>query len=121
MDPHAEERRLRPDAIVVVFVTAPDLASGRELARALVDARLAACVNVIPGVTSVYRWQGAVEESSEVLLVVKSVAARLGGLEARVRDLHPYSVPEFVVLDAAHVSAPYGDWLRAETADEVAP
>jgi periplasmic divalent cation tolerance protein len=99
----------------VVLVTVPDLETGRKLARAVLEERLAACVNVVPGVTSLYRWKGALEESAELLLVVKTTRGRLAGLERRVRELHPYSVPEFVALEPAHVAAPYLAWLAAET------
>ncbi|MBI5364993.1 MAG: divalent-cation tolerance protein CutA [Planctomycetes bacterium] len=106
----------RPGAPAVVLVTAPDLAVGRELARTLVEERLVACVNLVPGLTSVYRWEGAVEEASEVLLVMKTVRRRVAELERRVRELHPYDVPEFVVLAPEHTGARYLAWLIAETA-----
>ena len=115
MDPR---RAPAPDDPALVLVTAPDLATARALARAAVEERLAACANLVPGVTSVYRWQGAIEEAAEVLHVVKTTRARLAALEDRLRALHPYSVPEFVVLDPAHVAAPYRAWLRAETGVE---
>lgn len=105
----------RPRAPAVVLVTAPDADVARKIARALVDRRLAACASLVPGLTSVYRWQGAVEEASEVLLVIKTVRARLGELERELRALHPFEVPELVVLDPAHVGARYLDWLIAET------
>lgn len=95
----------------LILVTTPDLDVGRRLARGLVDARLAACVNVLPGVTSIYRWQGAVEESSEVLLVAKTSRARLADCEAFVRREHPYDTPEFVALAARHVEPRYAAWL----------
>jgi periplasmic divalent cation tolerance protein len=106
----------RPRAAAVVLVTAPDVETGRKIARELVLRRLAACVNLVPGLTSVYRWQGAVEEASEVLLVIKTVRARVAELERDVRALHPYELAEFVVLDPAHTGARYLDWLIAETA-----
>lgn len=104
----------RPDdAPRLVLVTAPP-GEAAALARALVSERLAACVNVLAGVTSVYRWQGAVQEDGEALLVVKTRADRLAALEARVLELHPYDVPEFVVVEPAHVEARYRAWLAAE-------
>lgn len=106
----------RRGAPAVVLVTVPDLAVGRELARALVGERLVACVNLVPGLTSVYRWEGAIEEASEVLLVMKTVRRRVAELERRVAELHPYDVPEFVVLAPEHTGARYLDWLIAETA-----
>lgn len=102
----------------VVLITAPDLGVARRLARALVDERLAACANLVPGVTSVYRWRGAVEEGSEVLLVVKTRAEDLPALERRVAELHPYDVPEIVALHPAHVEAAYLRWWSASTGAE---
>lgn len=101
-------------APAVVLVTFPDAASAQRVARALVEERLVACVNVVPGVTSVYRWEGAVEEASEVLAIMKTTSDRLGELETRVRALHAYDTPEFVALEPSHVEARYQAWLRAE-------
>lgn len=101
----------------LVLVTAPPGAPAAELARALVTERLAACVNVLGGVTSVYRWEGAVQSDAEALLLIKTRADRLAALEARVGELHPYDVPEFVVLEPAHVEARYRAWLAAEAGD----
>jgi periplasmic divalent cation tolerance protein len=100
-----------PDAVVVVLSTAPDAEVARRIARALVERRLAACVQVLPGVASTYRWQGAIEESSEVLILAKTTHARMDALETVLRELHPYEVPECVALEAAHVAAPYRAWL----------
>lgn len=100
----------------VVLVTAPDPAVARAIARAWVDERLVACVNLVPGVTSVYRWEDRVEESSEVLMIAKTSAERVPALEASLSKLHPYDVPEFVVLAAQHVAPAYARWLADETA-----
>ena len=97
----------------VVLVTAPDEVVAERLARSLVAARLAACVNRVPGVVSTYRWEGAVEEGAEVLLIIKTTEQELSALEAAVIAEHPYETPEFVVLHPGHVSAPYLGWLRA--------
>jgi periplasmic divalent cation tolerance protein len=105
-----------PDpAVRVVLLTAPDAAMAERLARALVEERLAACVNLVPGVRSFYRWEGRVEDASEVLLVVKTRADRSATLAARVRELHPYELPEVVELAAAGGSAEYLDWVRKES------
>jgi periplasmic divalent cation tolerance protein len=94
----------------VVLVTAPkDRADG--LARALVEQRLAACVNVLPAVRSYYRWEGRLEEADEVLLLIKTTAAGYLALEDGVRALHPYDVPEVVALPASAVFAPYAAWV----------
>ncbi len=89
-------------------------ADGPRLARALVEERLAACVNLIVGVTSVYRWEGAVHEDEETTLFIKVSAAKRDAMTARLIELHPYEVPEVLVLDpdvAASASA-YVSWVR---------
>lgn len=100
--------------IRVVLVTAPDAEAGAELARAVVGERLAACVNVVPGVRSIYRWNEAVQEDDEVLLVLKTTDERLEALTERVIALHPYDVPEVLALPDAGGSAAYRAWLAAE-------
>src|SRR5687768_6402443 len=96
----------------VTFVACRDVRQARTIARALVGERLAACVNVVPGVESIYRWKGKVEEAREALLLVKSTSARARRLEARVKALHSYEVPELVTLTIAGGSADYLRWLR---------
>ena len=95
----------------VVLVTCPPGEPAVALARALVDERLAACVNVLPGVTSVYRWQGERQEEGEAVLVVKTTAGRLRDLEGRLASLHPYDVFESIALAPARVEARYLAWL----------
>ena len=102
----------------IVLSTLPDVARATALSHALVARRLVACVNVIGGVTSVYRWRGVVEESQEALLVMKTDERRIAELEQVLRELHPYDVPEFVVLAAEHVEAQYARWLIEETAPD---
>lgn len=99
----------------VVLVTAPDAEVAERLARTLVDERLAACVNAVPAVRSFYRWEGRVEDASEVLLVVKTRADRTAALAARVREIHPYELPEVLELPAVGGSPAYLDWLRKES------
>jgi len=100
----------------VVLVTAPDQEVADRLAAGLVDGRLAACVNLLPGVTSIYRWEGAVQRDQEVLMIVKTTRARLRELEAFLVREHPHDVPECVALAPAHVAGTYLGWLRASTA-----
>lgn len=99
----------------VVLITAPDVETGRRIAQALVDERLAACVNVVPGLRSLYRYEGRVHEDPEVLLVAKTRVDRCEALAARVRDLHPYDLPEVLELPAIGGSAAYLDWVRTES------
>jgi periplasmic divalent cation tolerance protein len=99
----------------VAFATAPDEAVALRIARALVEERLAACANLVPGVRSIYRFRGVVEDEREVLLVIKTCADRIEALAERLRALHPYEVPELVVVPTAGGLAPYLDWVRVET------
>lgn len=96
----------------VVLVTAPDLKTARRLARAALDARLIACANLVPGIESHYRWQGRLERSAEVLLMMKTTKARVTALEKLILAKHPYDTPEFVVLNLAGGSKRYLDWLQ---------
>jgi periplasmic divalent cation tolerance protein len=96
----------------IVLTTWPADRAVDEVAATLVTERLAACVNVLPAMTSHYRWQGAIETAEERQVVIKTTAARLAALEARLHELHPYEVPEFVILDA-QASDAYGTWVRA--------
>jgi periplasmic divalent cation tolerance protein len=102
----------------VVLVTAPSPDVGAALGRALVDERLAACVNVIPGLTSIYRWQGQREEASECLLVIKTDETRYAELERRVLELHPYEIPEVLALPVERGAPAYVEWLRDSVAIE---
>lgn len=101
---------------VVVLVTWPADRDVAPLARALVDERLAACVNVLPAIRSFYRWEGAVHDEAEQQLVIKTLASAVPRLQARVQDLHPYDVPEFLVVPVAAGSAAYLEWLAANVA-----
>lgn len=97
----------------IVLSTAGSPEEAARISRELVERRLAACVNRLPGATSVYRWQGAIEEASEVLLVVKTSAEKLEQLKAVLHELHSYEVPEFLVLEVSSGSQAYLDWLQA--------
>ncbi len=100
---------------LVVLVTTPTPERAAEIARAVVEERLAACGNVLAGVRSVYRWEGKVQDDQEALLVLKTTRARLEALRARVLALHPYQVPEVIALGVEAGSAPYLAWISAET------
>ncbi len=99
----------------IALVTAPEDAAD-DLARSLVEDRVAACVNVLPGVRSVYRWEGAVESATESLLVLKVPAAGSEDLPARVSERHPYDVPEVLLLDVDHGLPEYLAWVVDATA-----
>jgi periplasmic divalent cation tolerance protein len=95
----------------LLLVTAPDLEVARRLARGLVEARLAACVNLVPGLESHYRWQGRVESAAEVLLVIKTAARRVPEIERRLLAEHPYDTPEILRLPLAAGTPRYLAWL----------
>ena len=97
--------------IVLVLTTLGADVDAAALAQTLVDERLAACVNVLPVMMSVYRWKGTIETDREQQLVIKTTAAHVGALEARLRALHPYEVPEFLVVPVDGASDAYRDWL----------
>lgn len=98
--------------LMVVLTTVGNEDDAVRLAQALVERRLVACVNVLPGVRSIYRWQGAVHDDRELLLLAKTTAARLAEVTAALAELHPYDVPEVVALEAAMVAPSYAAWLR---------
>jgi len=99
----------------IVLTTAPDRETAERIARALVERKLAACVNLLPGIRSVYRWKGAVEEADEILLLAKTAADRVEALERALEEIHPYDVPECVVLEPGRVEANYLAWLVEST------
>ncbi|HEY4220483.1 MAG TPA: divalent-cation tolerance protein CutA [Myxococcota bacterium] len=102
--------------ISVLLSAAPTADVAKTIARALVEERLVACVNIIAGVTSVYRWQGAVHEDAEVMLVMKTAPERVAAVAARLRELHPYEVPELIALPSDTALPAYAQWVLAETA-----
>jgi periplasmic divalent cation tolerance protein len=101
---------------VLVLTTLPPDADNRQFARTLVQERLAACVNILPGMRSVYRWQGAVEEAAEHQIIIKTTRDRLPQLWERVRALHPYDVPEFIVVSIVEGHDVYLRWISDSTA-----
>ena len=100
--------------LVLVLTTLGADADAAALARTLVEERLAACVNVLPAMTSIYRWKGSVDQEREQQLLIKTAADRVEALAARLRELHPYELPEFIVLDA-EASAAYAEWIDENT------
>jgi len=103
---------------VIVLVTVPNAETADKLGEALVGERLAACVNVVAGVRSIYRWKGAVEKDTELLCICKTTRAGFERLRARVVELHPYEVPEVVALPIEAGHAPYLAWISSSTSDE---
>ncbi len=105
-------------AVVIVFSTFADEAAAARVGRELVRRRLAACMNIVSGARSIYRWQGQIEDTSEVLAILKTERARLDELIAALGEIHPYQVPEILAVPADRVSAPYARWVLAETTAE---
>ena len=101
------------DVLVVLVTCPPDRA--QAIADALVGDRVAACVNVMPGLQSTYHWQGEVQRDAEALLIIKTARDRFDALKQAVLKVHPYEVPEIVALPAAAVHAAYGDWVVEST------
>ena len=100
---------------LIVFVTVPGSEDASRIAESLVSERLAACVNVLPGVESVYRWEGEVTRDHELLLIIKTTDERYAELERRVQDLHSYSTPEVIAFRIRRGSDEYLKWLREAT------
>ena len=100
---------------IIVFVTAPDEAAAVKISEAIVGERLAACVNIIPSVRSIYRWQGRLEDEQEVLMIVKTKKSLFERLQGRVKELHSYTVPEIIGVPVTEGSKEYLDWLGQET------
>jgi len=100
----------------LLLSTFPSPEKAAEIARLLVDERLCACVNLVPGVRSVYRWEGAVTEDTETLALIKTTASRYDALARRLVALHPYDVPELIALPLVGGHAPYLAWLLASSA-----
>lgn len=106
-----------PDtAMALVYCPCPDLAVAKRLGNGLLDARLAGCINILPGMVSLYDWQGVREEAAEVVLIAKTSAAKAPEAKAFVEREHPYDVPAILTLNLQDMNAAYRDWLMAEMA-----
>jgi periplasmic divalent cation tolerance protein len=103
--------------LVVALSTAASPEEARRIATALVVEQLAACVNIIDNIHSIYRWQGAIESAAESLMLVKTRANLLPAIELRLRELHSYDVPELVAVPIAQGAQPYLDWLLASMSE----
>ncbi|TMH71424.1 MAG: divalent-cation tolerance protein CutA [Betaproteobacteria bacterium] len=104
-----------PSGVLLVLTNCPDEASATRIRQEVVNARLAACANQLGPVRSTYRWQGAIEEASEVALLIKTTRERYSELEALIRRLHPYALPEIVAIPVERGCPDYLAWVRMET------
>ena len=100
---------------LVTLCTVPDREVGERIARVLVEERLAACVNVVAGVSSTYRWQGKIEQANECLLLIKTTGTRFEALKDRIKTLHPYEMPEIIAVPITAGSPEYLRWLADST------
>lgn len=100
---------------LVVYITAPNGEEAARIARSLVEEKLAGCVNIVPGIRSIYSWQGKIEDEAEVLMIVKTRIKLFSRLQERVKELHSYTVPEIIALPIVEGSQEYIDWLREAT------
>lgn len=100
---------------IFIYVTTPSEVEARKIADAVVTDRLAACANIIPGMKSIYHWEGKIEEAMETVVIFKTRATLFQAVEARVKELHKYAAPCIVALPLTASSQPYLDWIMAET------
>ena len=100
---------------VFVYTTYPSIVEAEQAGRILVERRLCACVNILPGMVSFYRWQGAIERGDEVVMIIKTRAAFAEAVRATVRDMHSYTTPAILVIPIESVDPDYHAWLMAET------
>ena len=105
----------RPNDVLLVLTNLPDRDAAEQLANAVIEQKVAACVNILGACTSVYRWQGAVEHAAEVPLLIKTTNARYAALEAAIRRLHPYELPEIIAVPLAQGLPSYLQWVAGET------
>lgn len=103
---------------LLVWSNLPDEQTANQLARHLVEQRLAACVNILPAVRSIYRWQNSIEEATEVTLMIKTVQSRYARLECAIKAMHPYEVPEIIAMPIAAGLPAYLEWIVQTTKDD---
>jgi periplasmic divalent cation tolerance protein len=99
---------------IIIFSTCPDKNSAEKIAKELVENELAACVNMIEGLTSIYRWQGQICRDQELLLIIKTTSSKLNELETKIKALHPYQLPEIIALPINMGSKEYLNWLKSQ-------
>jgi len=103
---------------IVVYITSPNEDEAARIAKAIVEERLAGCVNIVKGIRSIYSWQGKIEDDSEVLMIVKTQKHLFERLKMRVKELHSYTVPEIIALPVVEGSEDYLNWLKEATGSD---
>lgn len=106
---------------ILVYTTYPSIVEAEQAGRTLIERRLCACVNILPGMISHYRWQGAVERADEVVMIIKTRASLAESVRTAVKEMHSYTTPAFLVIAVESVDPAYLDWLLAETAPSGPP
>ncbi|HDS29581.1 MAG TPA: divalent-cation tolerance protein CutA [Firmicutes bacterium] len=101
--------------ILIVLSTVPSVETGKSIAHILIEKKLAACVNILPSLESVYEWEGKIEESAEALLIIKTTTESYESLETEILSNHPYDVPEIIALPVTKGLKPYLEWVRSNT------
>jgi periplasmic divalent cation tolerance protein len=109
---HGMPTRMKPHDYQLVLTTCPDMDTAERLARALVQERLAACVNILPVAKSIYLWKGQIESAAEQLLIIKSMARAFRAIRKRILELHPYELPEVIAVPIADGLPDYLAWIR---------
>lgn len=104
------------EKLFITLITVPNDEAAQQIAATLVEERLAACVNIVPKIRSIFRWAGKIEDAQELLLIVKTTAPRYKALEERVKSIHPYENPEIVAIEASAAAEAYLRWAMDETA-----
>jgi len=106
------------DDLQIVFVTVSDEEEAGRIAKVLIEENLAACVNIIPGIRSVYRWEGSIEHEDETLLIIKTGKTKIEGLKKRIQEVHSYDIPELLVLPVVDGLEAYMRWARGELRED---
>lgn len=104
--------------IIIIFVTVPDQKEGRRISKEILTSRLAACVNIIPGIQSMYQWKGKIVQEKEAMLVLKTTRSRYRKLEQKIKQLHSYEVPEVIAIPIIYGSPQYIEWVAKEVLDK---
>ncbi|MEJ2214323.1 MAG: divalent-cation tolerance protein CutA [Gammaproteobacteria bacterium] len=97
---------------IVIYCTCPDIETAERISRLSVEQRMAACINMIPGITSIYTWDGNIQQDQEVLLVIKSTKDRFGDIQNLINDEHPYDLPELIAVPITESSPDYLEWIK---------